>query len=319
MKTALACMAVLAITVLGTRADEETYSGIAKVEGLGTIAFPVGKWSLETRVLRTLPEALEKPDYFVFKKLDEPMGRLTFLRYNPMIAPKDAGACEETVQGFSRLSFAKDGQKMDGEMGMRQILGTPANVKSNVEWQTTASWLRIPPAPKPPWLYYAGLYSAGQWAIGVIRASTVVTDPRTLENVFSMSLFSKRLPEGMHLIPPELAGDWQPAKEDLRKTDILHLTEDGNCEIATGSSLDVLSFGIEGFYVASDHMLVLGRDRFRYDGKTLMLVPGKPSLRTGANVYKKSKPVEFLVHGSALTPRMINEGNTLKYEDMDMR
>lgn len=319
MKTAFVCLAVLAMTVLGTLADDETYSGIAKVEGLGTIAFPVGKWSLETRVLRTASEALEKPDYFVFKKLDEPLGRLTFLRYNPLIAPKDAGALEETVQGFSRLSFATDGQKkMDwAEMGTRQILGTP----TNVEWRTTASWLRIPPAPKPPWLYHAALYSAGQWAIGVIRAATAVTDPHTLENVYALSHFSRRVPEKMHLIPPELAGDWHPARENFHLTDIVHLGENGDCEIWSGSSADVMGSPSEGYYVPSDHLLVINRNRFRYDDKALTLthVPEKGDFWMGAKVYKKSKPVVALPHGSTFGPRMINDGNTLKYEDMDMR
>jgi hypothetical protein len=123
----------------------------------------------------------------------------------------------------------------------------------------------------------------------------------------------------MHLIPRELAGDWRPVREDSSHTDILHLAENGDCEIASGSSLDVAIFGSEGFYVPSDRLLVLGRHRFRYDGKTLARVPGKDAYWNGARAYTKSKPTEMLWRGPADASRMINEGNTLKYEDVDMR
>jgi hypothetical protein len=313
MKTVLECIAVLAMTVLCARADEQTYSRIAEVEDLGTIAFPEGKWSLEMRALRTASEAREKPDYFVFKKVDGPLERLTFLRYNPMIAPKGTVACEEAVQGFSRLSLSEEEKKMDG-VAVVKFFGTPAKVDRH----TSFSWLRIPPGPEPPWLYHAGLYSANQWAIGVIRASTAITDPHTLENVYNLSKFSKRLPEGMHLIPAELAGDWWPIKKDPPEFHIFHLAQNGDCRTASVSPDEMLSGAAEGYYLPSDRILVLDDERFRYDGKTLTFIPGTNATWYGALVYKKS-PRDMFSPGSAHLSRRINEGNTLKYEDVDMR
>jgi len=316
MKTALECLAMLAITVLGARAEETTYSRIADVEGLGTIAFPVGKWSLEMQALQTASEAMEKPDYFVFKKLDGPLERLTFLRYNPLIAPKDAAAREKAVQGFARLSLSQEEQKMDGEKAAFQFLGKPATVNRD----TSFSWLRIPPKPEPPWRYHAGLYPANQWAIGVIRASTTVTDPHTLENVYIISKFTKRVPKGMLLIPPELAGDWRGPEVD-HQTPLFHLAENGDCKSASATSDEILSGDAEGFYLPAERILVLDDERFRYDGKTLTLIPKKnASSWIGPGVYEKWEPPKDLFgHETPHAPRRINEGNTLKYEEVDMR
>jgi hypothetical protein len=168
---------------------ERQFSGKVQVDGLGLVAFPPGKWSLEFARTQPAKNDAKRPDYFVFKKTGDRVQRLAFLRYSPVTAPKDLyhlmDSLVETMGDGVPPEETKDRPAYGPAYPMRR---EPQDVTgaSVIEF----SFISTRASTGISWLCHTVLFSKDGWAFVIVHTSPYATSPELIQDVHFRSRLS---------------------------------------------------------------------------------------------------------------------------------
>ncbi len=244
-------------------AREGTYSGKARVEHLGLVAFPPGQWYLEaSRVQKDANLERQAREYFVFRRADAEAERLTIVRYNQFLRRQPLADLmnDEHFRFGNGLPDEERRNGADaGEIRVRKDLR-----RSDVEVEST--FVTAYAKPKAVWMCHTYLTGRYGWMFVFVHASTRVLDPTAVLRVESGSKLRTDLPKGLFAIPPQWVGWWEAPQSGI------YLASDGKCVESQGM-IDVSFWPITGFYDAESKTLDLSGYRYRVDEKTMTLTP----------------------------------------------
>lgn len=191
-----ACSLLACLTRSQAQASPPKFTGDAIVDGLGTVTFPGGEWSLEFQRLHQ-PESdnRNQPDYFVFKKLGGQLERLTFLRHRPTSPPRQLqffldGIGETMGDGIPNEEKNKYGGKGGLIYPMRLVPQTPKETDRSISF----SFIHVNPPSEPTWLCHTILFLHDSSVFVIAHASTSAIDPNVVQDVQAHSRFSTTAP-----------------------------------------------------------------------------------------------------------------------------
>jgi hypothetical protein len=172
-----------------SHAVEKKYTGRAVIADLGNVAFPAGEWSLEFQRIQASTNALHLPDYFVFKKVSDPLERLTFLRYPPTTTPRQLAHMLDTVGETMGDGVPWQERKEYSIGGEIHPMRLEPHSPTSTERTITFSFIHVRPSPAPAWLCHSFLFLHGGSAFVLAHASTSVINPETVSDVHFRSEF----------------------------------------------------------------------------------------------------------------------------------
>lgn len=166
----------------------DVYTSAAKIEGLGEIALPPGKWELE------LTEKAGKNyqyDVWVLKKQGDRLERLTFQRVPPEIAGRVTNYADSVGDSFSKGIPLRGKEKSAHETA--HIL-SPLRVYGYTDGKATdasTSYIYTSEKDDTPWMSHACMTEEGGAVMISVHASPHVLSPDSVFEVVDQSKFEK--------------------------------------------------------------------------------------------------------------------------------
>jgi hypothetical protein len=166
----------------------DIYTDKAKIEGLGEIALPPGKWELEIAAKQTKNYPY---DLYVFKKQGDRLERLSFRRVPPEIAGRLSNYFDSIGDSFSNGIPLRGQEKSQHDTAhIIQPLRTYRWTEGK-ESGMSSSYIYTSEKDGPPWMSHACVTEEGGAVLISVHASPHVLSPETIYDIVSDSKFEK--------------------------------------------------------------------------------------------------------------------------------
>jgi hypothetical protein len=166
----------------------EVYTDKAKIEGLGEISLPPGKWELEIAVKQTK----EYPyDLYVFKKQGDRIERLSFRRVPPEIAGRITSYADSVGDSFSKGIPLRGKEKCAHDTAHILSPLTPFRKTDGRDTAASISYIYTSEKEEVPWMSHACITEEGGAVMISVHASPHVLSPDTITGVVGQSKFDK--------------------------------------------------------------------------------------------------------------------------------
>jgi hypothetical protein len=166
----------------------DVYTDKAKIEGLGEIALPPGKWELEIAQLPTKPG---ERALFVFKKQGDRLERLSFQCVPPEIAAPLGNYFDSIGDSYSNGIPLRGKEKREHDT---TYIIEPLRVFRSTEGKDTgmtSSYIYTDEKGNVPWMSHACVTKEGEAVLISVHSSPFVLAPDTIQDVISDSKFEK--------------------------------------------------------------------------------------------------------------------------------
>lgn len=170
---------------MGAASATRTFSGRSVVDGLGEIPFPPGQWSLEYQRTQ-LATNLWRPDYFVFRKVGDPIHRLAILRYSTGFPDKPLWQRIDTLHETMGEGVPPQERRGDEGYSIAPMGNSLVNLPSDPK---DISWSFISTRQDVSWLCHARLFWRNGLVFAVLYTSPQVVKPDIIDTVVDRGKF----------------------------------------------------------------------------------------------------------------------------------
>jgi hypothetical protein len=167
----------------------ESFSGQAKIDGIGEIALPPGRWTLEH--VATPEKKTNKPDVYVFKKEGDRLERLTIQKFGPHISHPLSNYFDSIGDSTSNgipVQLLDRKNEHDTAHILRPLV---VRERSGGKDTCLASSYIYTSETKDPWMSHAFVCDRDGLVLVCVHSSPHVISPETVDEVFAESRFDR--------------------------------------------------------------------------------------------------------------------------------